>query len=917
MTRQFLSVFAWVVVTSGVAAAELKFGGDGLQIGVKGMGDFGLSWPKLDDKAPVEKKPSGKRAELTYPNNAKATMTIDGGKVELKFRDVPKDAKKIHVSIMIGPQYGDGGTWKLGDGEAKSFPKEKPAKPHLFQGHAGSFTLTDAANHVLTIGLPPNAYNQLQDNREWNWNAFSWQAWITYNKDHSTYTFTISEGEPGKEPPKVIAQVDRFGQTTRKEFPGKVKDEAELVADVKEDEAYYASFKALALDKWGGLPGSGEKLGLKATGFFHVEKKGERWLLVDPDGNAFFHLGICSFGWVEDHTYVKEREDIYEWLPPREGQFAGAWHPEKWWNDKAFSFYLANLIRKYGDTFDGDKHLLKLVDRVRRMGFNSIGAFSGNTKVFREARIPYVAMATTGPELPGIRGVSDPFDETTLKKMDESFSKSVAANAVEPLIIGYFFANEQGFEDIPRGVPQLTGKYAAKRKLVELLQKTYPTIAEFNTAWNMKQPDFESLADRGLPVATPQAFADMKKYTELFLDEYYRTMTETFRKHDKNHLMIGSRWQPGTANSELLCRAAGKYLDVISINYYTLGVDQPFMQRLYEWTGGKPQMWSEFYYTSAPESNVSAGNDMKTQKARGEAYRDYVEHGASLGYVIGIEWFTLIDQAVTGRWFSKLNGERNNTGIFNVADRPYKDMVAVMSDTHQNIYNVWLDGKKPFEIDDPRFGQSVAKMRKQFSAGRLDAAQKIDGLLDGWPGRPPERIGSDRIVSGKDGTGFEAAFKVAWDATNLYLLATVTDPTPLNNTRSGGDLWNGDGLELFIGSEKLEQGGALLFSDHQLLLAARPADKAKGDPWCLVNAAKQPTLELVAVQSVEGTGYTLEAAIPWSALGITPKENLELLFDLAVDDAAKEGGRIRQLMWNGGSRNSADRSYWGRLRLVP
>jgi hypothetical protein len=46
--------------------------------------------------------------------------------------------------------------------------------------------------------------------------------------------------------------------------------------------------------------------------------------------------------------------------------------------------------------------------------------------------------------------------------------------------------------------------------------------------------------------------------------------------------------------------------------------------------------------------------------------------------VIGIEWFTLVDQATTGRWFSQYNGESYNTGLLSVADRPWKDMLAEM-----------------------------------------------------------------------------------------------------------------------------------------------------------------------------------------------------------------------------------------------
>ncbi len=485
------------------------------------------------------------------------------------------------------------------------------------------------------------------------------------------------------------------------------------------------------------------------------------------------------------------------------------------------------------------------------------------------------------------------------------------------MIIGFFFANEQGFEDIPRAVPQLSGKYAAKRKLVEMLQAKYPTIGEFNSAWNVQIADFAALADKGLPVTTKAAFADMQAYTEVFLDTYFKFITETFHKYDSKHLTVSNRWQPGTANNEALCRAAGKYMDVISINYYTLGVDKGFMERLYKWTGGKPQMWSEFYYTSGAESNPSAGGlDMKSQKARGEAYRNYVEQAAHLGYVVGIEWFTLIDQAVTGRWFSKLDGERSNTGLFNACDRPYDDMLRQMSETHHVIYDVWLNGKTPFEIDDARFNGGAGKTQKSTQAGRVaPGTMVIDGLADGWPGRPPERIGSERIVSGKDGKGLEGAFKVAWDAQNLYLLVNITDPTPLNNTKHGDKIWSGDGVELFIGSEKLDQAGTLLFSDHQVLLAG--STQITPDSTHIIAAAKQTAIKLINVPSVDGSGYTMEAAIPWSALDIKPGEGTQLIFDLAIDDAPQGGDRTRQLMWNGGARNSGDRSYWGHLQLVP
>lgn len=893
----------------------------GAELACGSMGTFTLAYPTLDlgdqkKHEPAERRVQGASATLTYDGGCTVTVTVDGGKIAYAFANAPASLKGFNTEFLIPPNYSEGGRWRA-DAASGAFPKEKPAKPHLFQDHARAFELTDLNNKRLALALPEYAYLQVQDNREWNWNTFWVGVKVPYLAERPTYEIAAALDASAAQ---RVVLVDPFGQTTQRDFPGKVKDESELKADAAAESAYYASLTPPARDRFGGLPGSGARLGLRKTGFFHVEQKqvGERgvWVLVDPDGDACFHLGVCTFGPGEDYTTVEKREDLYAWLPPRDGAFSAAWHPERYWNPRAASFYKANVVRKYG-AYDEEAHTARLVDRVRAVGFNAVGAFSGASPAFAQKGFPRVATLPLSnwafaPALPGVRGVFDPFDEKNLAKMDALFAKSVAEQADDPLLIGYFLDNEQAFEDLPRALPALTAKHAAKRALVAQLQSTYKTVAAFNAAWGLDAPSFESLGDRGLPLTTQAAFADMQAFTERFLEAYYRSVTETFRKYDQHHLLIGNRWQPGTANSETLCRVAGKYMDVISINYYTCGIDAAFMRRLYEWTGRKPQMWSEFYFTATQESNVApSNNDLATQRARGLAYRTYVEGAASLGFVVGIEWFTLIDQAVTGRFFEGFNGERANTGLFNVADRPYRDLFAEMAKTHAALYDVWLGGKAPYLIDDPRFS-GKAHAARAFAAGRATGPIAVDGGLGGWPGRPPARIGADRLVQGRETGGVEAAFKLCWNDKALYLLANVTDPTPMLNAHAGGDLWNADVLELFLGSEKLDQGGPLLFTDRQILLGA-----GKSGQTFVVNAPKQPAIETSVTPAVDGKGYTLEAAIPWSALGVAPKEGLTLLFDLAVGNSADGKQRSSQLVWNGTARDSSDRSAWGRLTLVP
>jgi hypothetical protein len=120
--------------------------------------------------------------------------------------------------------------------------------------------------------------------------------------------------------------------------------------------------------------------------------------------------------------------------------------------------------------------------------------------------------------------------------------------------------------------------------------------------------------------------------------------------------------------------------------------------------GDRPMFFSEFYFSSPPDSGLTGGGkDLFSQRARGLAYRHYVEHAAALGYVVGIEWFTLVDQATTGRFFEKYNGEAANTGLISVADRPWKTMLEEMLKTNYDIYKVFFGERPPFVFDDPRF----------------------------------------------------------------------------------------------------------------------------------------------------------------------------------------------------------------------
>lgn len=709
MRYLFLPVFFFLSCVAN--AADWHFGEEGLEVDGGSLGKFTLSYPAFLDAAqkPIhklaEKRTDASTATLRYEGNGSVTLALEkGGKLRVKFTNTPADVKTVSCEMHIPIALNQGGMWGAGGKEA-AFPKEKPAKPHLFQGNSDTFELRNYDGRKLVLKMPEFSFLQLSDNREWHWDIYNFTSFTPFNPDGTEWVVNITT-EDGAQGGKAVPLVDQFGQLEKGDWPGKLKSLEELKADAETEKVDLARFHPPQFDSFGGLPGSREKLGLKATGFFHLERKLERWLLVDPAGNAFFHLGLCGVNPCDDFTQVEGRESAYAWLPPRNGEFESAFRPGK---VSTLSFHVANMIRKYGRPYDPEEYTARMIGRMRQWGFNSIGAFSSGGKTVRKKEqfpaVEFLPLAQWDgiKRIPNIEETIDPFDAETRAGIERNLSRTLPAHASDPLILGYFIVNEPIYENIPHILPTLGGGQACKREFVKWLSAKYKDIAAFNAAWAIQAGAFGELNDRVLPVESSAAKADVQVFTGVFLEEYFRLITATFRRYDPNHLLIGSRLQPGTINNEQLCRIAGKYLDVMSFNYYTYGIDKNFLRRVYDWTGGRPMMLSEFYWGATRESGLSGGREVATQQERGLAYRNYVEQGASLDFVIGIEWFTLVDQAVTGRWFQGFNGERANTGLIAVSDRPWTGMIEEVVRTNYDIYKVMFGERKPFAFEDPRF----------------------------------------------------------------------------------------------------------------------------------------------------------------------------------------------------------------------
>jgi Domain of unknown function (DUF1083). len=930
--KKFLTalLFSFCLLAPAARAAgvklSLKESGAIIHAGV--LGDLTLQPPSLITTDKQELKPSfyvdfanSDTGHATYANGFTVTMTVSNGALEVRFPDPPPEITTLKFFMLLPLNLNQGGRYVLG-AKSGEFPAEK-TPGNLAYGDAERFEVLHSLGEGIAI-TAPLTYQQLQDNRNWNWDTFGWSMRYDLRRHRGKNNFVFEVSTITRTTAAAPAfLLDRYGQSARKDYPGKVTSDEQLRADVAAQAAARGSYVGPALDRFGGLAGSGERFGLKATGFFRTDTvEGGRHVLVTPEGNLFFQLGVCGIANTDDFTRVKGRERLYEWLPAaNDERFRTAWRDGRpdWGN---FSHMVANWIRKYDKPFSYEEWSGQAVERLRAWGFNSAGSFTAYSATMREKNFPYVSFLPTGknegvamlPDKLGAGEVMDPFAPGVAEALDRAYAAALPKSAADPLLVGFFLGNEQHFEALPKRVVAYDGtKVAAKNRLVDELVKKYGDVARFNAAWQPAAPftSFDEVRRRPLFITTDAAATDMAAFFRLYLDAYYRLIRETFDRHDRNHLLLGNRWTPGTANNEDVVRIGGKYLDVVSVNYYAYAVEKPFLRRIHEWSG-RPLILSEWYYSST-EHGLGGGLEVRDQTERGHGYRNYVEQAASTGFVVGSQWFIYADQSITGRFFQGLHGEGNNTGLINVLDRPYEPLVAAARETHSRIYDVLLGKTAAYAYDDPRFsGKSSSGSAKTVSAPPAPAGLPLDGSTAAWPTRPAETIGADRLVSGNPDPRLRGDFRLCWDREALHFLIQVKDPTPGRNDRDPSRYWSADAVELFIGHKNLDQGGTPQYSDRQIVVGvgARPGVHIPDHPDA---GAK---CRLVVVRDVAGDGYTLQVALPWSVLGFEPRSGMEFLFDVAIDNSDDGTARHHQLVWNGTSKNSSDRSRWGRARLV-
>jgi hypothetical protein len=177
----------------------------------------------------------------------------------------------------------------------------------------------------------------------------------------------------------------------------------------------------------------------------------------------------------------------------------------------------------------------------------------------------------------------------------------------------------------------------------------------------------------------------------------------------------------------------------------------------------------------------------------------------------------------------------------------------------------------------------------------------IDGNADPvWDSAPSYAI--TRVVAGY--TSQSGAWQAMWDSSNLYVLITVNDPSPIDGTID----YNGDATEVYIDATD-SKGASYGANDFQYVLGW---EHAQIDEY-----AHGAVTGVQYAQTTTSGGYCMEFAFPWSTLGITPVASDFIGFDAGIDAALNTTTRAGQLMWYGTAQDFQNPSLFGTGLLLP
>jgi hypothetical protein len=544
--------------------------------------------------------------------------------------------------------------------------------------------------------------------------------------------------------------------------------------------------------------------------------------------------------------------------------------------------------------------------RMRVWGFNTAGAWSLHPSMLGVPVTPHLDLGRKARF-----HWFDPLHPATAERMRLWARRLVAPYKDNPYRIGYFSDNEVGWWPGALFVHFIRqpATNRTKQRLIALLRQHYddwqhflrdfvppPGLSSFEQLLHNKGT-FPQLRPGGAGIDV------VRRWTGVVAEQYYRLVHEALREADPQALIFGDRLP--IYYDPVAVRAMLPYVDVIAVNY---NVDSPdgwiaryFFDGLRQLAPHTPVLISEWFFAARDNrtGNRNSGHLMtvQTQAERARGAVAAARRLAQEPHVVGLHWFQYYDDPRGGRD----DGEDYNFGLVDIFDRPYEELVEAFSRVNPELAERHRRAaRRPAPPD-----QALLEVPE----AAIDAG---DRSLGEWP---KERA----LVAPLTASPAEIAFGdlyLAWSAAGLHLaligmdyydpeLLAYEGEFPLEEAfRVDWGLDAGAGPQRFalyiipprefVGQVTAQMRARLCRHDG---LACRPVPGAVATYF----GSEQPRI-------------TVEASLPWQALGLTgpPPQG-----QLRVELAATAWHRSRWMSWSGLPPEVAmrDAAQWRVVRL--
>lgn len=404
---------------------------------------------------------------------------------------------------------------------------------------------------------------------------------------------------------------------------------------------YESPDKLPPLSKYGG----NTKYLEEASGFFHVKKIGDRWWGVDPLGFRYVNMALNSL------------------------------------NTKGSEGTQQALKDKYGTK---ENWIKETVGFLHEHGFNCAGSWSDHEAIIEANKTAEMPMAYTinwnfmssygkkrGGTYQQAGHVGYPnnaifvFDPEFESFCDEH-AKQLVHYKDDPNLFGQFSDNEMPI------------KFNALDNYLDLPKNDHGRLAA--EKW---------LTDQGI---SKEQITDGHRgdFMALVADKYFSVVSKAIKKYDPNHMYIGARFYSREKHNEKFMKAAGKYLDIVSNNYYNHWTpDSAHMVEWASWTG-RPFIITE-YYTKGEDSGMGntsgAGWIVRTQQDRGLFYQNYNLALLESKNCVGWHYFKYQDNDPSAKGVDPSNVDANK-GIVSNRYVPWTPMLDKMKEMNTQVYNL-------------------------------------------------------------------------------------------------------------------------------------------------------------------------------------------------------------------------------------